>query len=29
MPREGIFAIVLTEGEAKAGDLVAVEGEDY
>ena len=25
MPREGIFAIVLTEGEAKAGDLVAVE----
>ena len=25
MPREGIFAIVLTEGEAKAGDLVTVE----
>ena len=25
MPREGIFAIVLTEGEARAGDLVAVE----
>ncbi len=24
MPREGIFAIVLTEGEAKAGDLVTV-----
>lgn len=29
MPREGIFAIVLTEGEARAGDLVTVEGEDY
>ncbi len=26
MPREGIFAIVLTEGEAGAGDLVTVEG---
>jgi len=25
MPREGIFAIVLEEGEAKAGDLVMVE----
>ena len=25
MPREGIFAVVLTEGEAKAGDLVTVE----
>ena len=25
MPREGIFAIVLTEGEAKAGDFVTVE----
>ena len=25
MPREGIFVIVLTEGEAKAGDLVTVE----
>ena len=25
MPREGIFAIVLTEGEARAGDLVTVE----
>ena len=24
MPREGIFAIVLTEGEAKAGDAVDV-----
>ena len=28
MPREGIFAIVLTEGEAKAGDLVVLEGND-
>ena len=25
MPREGIFAIVLTEGEARAGDPVTVE----
>ena len=25
MPREGIFAVVLEEGEAKAGDLVALE----
>ena len=25
MPREGIFAIVLKEGEARAGDLVTVE----
>ena len=25
MPREGIFAVVLEEGEAKAGDLVTVE----
>ena len=25
MPREGIFAIVLTEGEARPGDLVTVE----
>ena len=25
MPREGIFVAVLEEGEAKAGDLVAVE----
>ena len=25
MPREGIFAIVLTEGEARAGDLVTIE----
>ena len=25
MPREGIFALVLTEGEAKAGDLVTIE----
>ena len=25
MPREGIFAVVLTEGEANAGDLVTVE----
>ena len=25
MPREGIFAIVLEEGEAKAGDAVIVE----
>ena len=25
MPREGIFAIVLTEGEARAGDLITVE----
>lgn len=26
MPREGIFAIVLEEGEAKAGDTVTVAG---
>ena len=26
MPREGIFTVVLEEGEAKAGDLVTVEG---
>ena len=25
MPREGIFAIVLTEGEARVGDLITVE----
>ena len=25
MPREGVFVIVLTEGEARAGDLVTVE----
>ena len=25
MPREGIFAVVLEEGEAKAGDWVTVE----
>lgn len=25
MPREGIFAIVLTEGDAKAGDEVIIE----
>ena len=28
MPREGIFAIVLTAGEARAGDLVVLEGND-
>ena len=27
MPREGIFVIVLEEGEAKAGDLVTVESD--
>ncbi len=25
MPREGIFALVLTEGEARVGDLITVE----
>jgi len=27
MPREGIFAIVLSEGDAKAGDLITVPEE--
>ena len=27
MPREGIFAIVLKEGEARPGDLVEVVAE--
>ena len=27
MPREGIFAIVLEEGEARPGDLVEVVAE--
>lgn len=28
MPREGIFAIVLEEGVARAGDLVVLEEKD-